>query len=71
METCKKVVPETRILFVDVQTGEFKRRSSTRRPTAGGNANPGGEQPQPAGDDAHRGRASAQICGRLSEYAGV
>lgn len=57
--------------LVDVQTGEFERCSSKRRTTAGWHAYPRGEQPQPAGDDAHRGSASAPGCRRLPGHAGV
>ena len=57
--------------LVDVQTGELKWSSSQRCPAAGWHADPGGEQPQPAGDDAHGGSAGAACCGRLSVHAGV
>lgn len=59
------------VSFVFIQTGEFSWRSSKRWPTAGWHAYPGGEQPQLAGNDAHRGCTRAAGCGRLSQHAGV
>lgn len=58
-------------LVLWLKTGEFHWCSSKRRPTAGRHAYPGGEQPQSAGDDAHRGCPSAACCRRLPWHAGV
>lgn len=57
--------------LVNVKTGEFEWCGSKRQPAAGWHAYPGGEQPQPAGHDAHRGSASAAGCRRLFGHAHV